>query len=337
MNNAAAFRETDTERQRSRQPAGSAAISVIIPVYGVEACLRACVDSVLRQTFADFECILVDDGSADACPAICDAYARQDDRVRVIHQQNSGLSAARNTGIAAAKGAYISFIDADDAVHPDFLKTLYRALRDENAEIAACGYERFADGASFPEGRPSGGRTCWDQKEAILELTRTGEDRRGEFVSVVWNKLYVRRLFDRVRYPVGKWHEDEFAILPLLLQCGRVVKCEAALYFYRQREDSITGGAREADIRHLDALDAFRQRCELLRAPEYRDIYSTVVSHYFEMMLYLAYQVAKPAGIFRAYHRRYLREMLRYGPWVRGKRFFVFALCPRAYEKKHGL
>ena len=312
-----------------------ALISVIVPVCDADKYLRDCVRSVLAQTFSDLECILADDGSSDASAALCDECALSDPRVRVIHQRNGGLSAARNAGIAAAKGDYLSFIDADDAVHPAFLETLYRAVREEGAELALCGFLRFPDGTLIPEGRCAKDRHCMSRMEAVTELCRVGD--RGERMAVAWNKLYARRLFDTARYPVGKWHEDEFVILPLLLQTEKVVSCDAALHFYRQREDSITGEARRADIRHLDVLEALRQRCELLRTPEYRGIYSAAVGCYFEMMLTLAYRTAKPAGIFRAYRRRYLREMLRYWPWVRGKRFFVFAVCPRAYEKKHGL
>ena len=310
-------------------------ISVVVPVYRAEKYLRECEDSVLAQTYADLELILVDDGSPDGCPEVCDEYAARDGRVRVIHQKNGGLSAARNAGMEAAKGACLSFIDADDAVHPRFLETLHRALRAENAQIALCGYQKFLDSAPLPEGRFSDGCSCLSRKEAVTGLTCVGE--RSERMAIACNKLYDRRLFDAVRYPVGKWHEDEFAILPLLLQTERVADCDAELYFYRQRGDSITGDDSRRDLRHLDVLEAFRQRCEMLDTPEYRDIYSAVVSYYFEWMLYLAYRTARPAGVFRAYHRRYLKEMLRYGRWVRGKRFFVFAVCPRAYEIKRRL
>lgn len=310
-------------------------ISVIVPAYNAAAYLRACLDSIRAQTYPDLEVLLVDDGSTDGTFALCDEYRLMDSRFRVIHQQNGGLSAARNTGIAAAMGAYLSFIDADDAVHPRFLETLHRAAIEERAEIALCGYQRFSDGMPIPDGYCTEARYCMSRMEAVTELTCVGK--RSERMAVAWNKLYARRLFDTVRYPVGKWHEDEYVILPLLIQAEKIVNCDASLYFYRQRGDSITGETYQADIRHLDVLDALRQRCETLHTQEYRDIYCAVVSYYFEWLLYLAYRVARPAGIFRAYRGRYLKEMLRYGPWVRGKRFFVFAFYPRAYEKKHGL
>lgn len=314
-----------------------ALISVIVPAYKMEMYLRACVGSVLAQTVSDLECILVDDGSADASGGLCDEYAARDPRVCVIHQANGGLSASRNAGIAAAKGAYFSFIDADDVVHPRFLEILLQTIREEKADIALCGYQRFQDGAPIPSGHISARRRCMTRKEAILALTRIGEGAEGEQMVLTCNKLFARRLFDTVRYPVGKWHEDAFVILPLLMQCGNVAKCEAELYFYRRRESSITGKALWTDRRHFDVLDALRQRCEMLDTPEYRDIYSAVVSHYFDWILFQIYEVAVPSGMYRQMRSRFLREMIKYGRWVRGRRFLVFAVCPRAYEIKHRL
>ena len=113
-------------------------ISIIVPVYKVEKYLNECIDSILAQTFTDFELILVDDGSPDNCPALCDAAAKKDSRVRVIHQQNKGLSGARNAGIDVARGNWLSFIDSDDTVEKTFCEKLYRAATESGAELAAC-------------------------------------------------------------------------------------------------------------------------------------------------------------------------------------------------------
>lgn len=119
-----------------------AAISIIVPVYKVEPYLRRCVDSILVQTFADFELILVDDGSPDNCPAICDEYAAKDSRVRVIHQENSGVSAARNAGLDALSpdSEWITFVDSDDWVNEEYLERLYDAVREHHTEVSVCGY-----------------------------------------------------------------------------------------------------------------------------------------------------------------------------------------------------
>lgn len=310
-------------------------ISVIIPVYNVEKYLRECVDSVLSQTYSNLEILLIDDGSTDSSGAICDEYATRDGRIRVIHQKNGGLSAARNAGLDAARGQYISFIDSDDFIGPLFIEVLYQTIKEENAQIAACGYCRFQDGESIGEEPLSGHRFIWSRKEAILELTKVNDHCRGEFVTISCNKLYIRSLFENLRFPVGKLHEDEYMILPLLLQIERMVKCEDVLYFYRQRSDSITGAERRYDARHLEVLDAFRERCVVLSTPEYKDIYPNVVSSYFDVMCYLACKVARPCGMLHQLYFRYFRDLMKYGKWVRGKRYFLFALSSRLYHTRY--
>lgn len=310
-------------------------ISVIIPVYNVEKYLRECVDSVLSQTYSNLEILLIDDGSTDSSGEICDEYATRDGQIRVIHQKNGGLSAARNAGLDAASGQYICFIDSDDFVAPHFLEVLYRALQEEKAQVSACVYRRFQDGQITAEEILMQQRIAWTRHEAILELTKTADHRRGEFVAISCNKLYIRSLFENLRFPVGKLHEDEFMILPLLLQIERMVKCEDVLYFYRQRTDSITGTERQYDARHLEVLDAYRERCVVLNAPEYEDIYPNVVTCYFDMMCYLAFTLAKPCGMLRQLHRRYVRDLMQYGKWVKGKRYFLFALSPRLYHTRY--
>lgn len=154
-------------------------------------------------------------------------------------------------------------------------------------------------------------------------------------MTISCNKLYIRSLFENLRFPVGKLHEDEYMILPLLLQIERMVKCEDVLYFYRQRSDSITGAERRYDARHLEVLDAYRERCVVLSTPEYKDIYPNVVTCYFDMMCYLAFTLAKPCGMLRQLHRRYVRDLMQYGKWVQGKRYFLFAVSPRLYRIRH--
>ena len=150
-------------------------ISVIVPVYKVEQFLPACVQSILGQTFADFELILVDDGSPDGCGALCDAYAGQDGRVRVIHQKNGGLSAARNSGIAAATGEFLAFVDADDIVAPDYLEQLYCALRSSGADMALCAVEDVnEDGTPLehPETSAAYGSSCATRRGSSMRTTR---------------------------------------------------------------------------------------------------------------------------------------------------------------------
>lgn len=310
-------------------------ITVIIPIYNVEKYLRECLDSVLAQTYTNLEILLVDDGSTDGSGAICDEYAGKDSRIRVIHQENGGLSAARNTGLDAARGEYVSFVDSDDVVGPHFIEVLYDALIQVGVQLSLCCFRRFVDGQPFGKENSIHGQICWSRREAIHELTKTDENPRAELVSVSWNKLYHRSLFEHLRFPVGKLHEDEFVILPLLLQVERVVKCEDVLYFYRQRSESITGSNQQQNPKHLEVLDAFRERCEILHTAEYQDIYAEIVTCYFKIMCLQAMTVAIPCGLLPQFRRRYVRELVKYGRWVQGKRFFLFALSPALYRRRY--
>lgn len=248
-------------------------ISVIVPVYKVEAYLPACVESVLAQSFSDFELILVDDGSPDGCGTLCDAYAARDPRIRVIHQPNGGLSAARNAGMDIAAGRYLTFIDSDDYVAPDYLELLYRNAEGSGAELAVCRTRLFRDGQA-PAAAPSAAEAdskLLSGREAVVLLYR-GDDA----VPVnAWGKLYRRELIADLRFPVGKLHEDQ-AFVPIA--CWRseaVTTVNARAYYYRDRPESITSKKfsvkRYDDIWGVDqCLAFFRQKgeTEILRAAE---------------------------------------------------------------------
>lgn len=226
-------------------------VSVIVPVYRVEEYLPACVDSILAQTYDNLEILLIDDGSPDGCGALCDAYAKSDGRVRVLHQPNGGLSAARNAGLALARGETISFIDGDDTVSPVFIEALLGA----GADIAQCGFCTDARllGQSVPDFQLRTGR------EASLELQ---SDATGAF-TVAWNKLYRRTLFDGLRFPAGRLHEDEFVTYRALWRAERCAIANEPLYHYRRRPDSIMGAGFSP--KSLDALAALEERAAFYR------------------------------------------------------------------------
>lgn len=215
-------------------------ISVIVPVYKVEQYLPACVDSILGQTFEDFELILVDDGSPDGCGLICDDYARKDARVRVIHQQNQGLSGARNSGIDVACGAYITFIDSDDVVTADYLAVLLNATEQEQADISVCTMQEFWDDDILELGPRCGSEDaeyiCLSNQTACIWIYEG-----SRLVPInAWGKLFHEELFASMRFPVGRLHEDQ-AVIPLVCyQAKRIVSIDAAMYCYRVRSESIT-------------------------------------------------------------------------------------------------
>ncbi len=244
------------------------AISVIVPVYKVEKYLNACVDSILNQTFEDYELVLVDDGSPDRCGEVCDEYASKDRRIKVIHQANAGLSAARNAGIARAAGGWITFIDSDDIVAEDYLRTLYQMHEKYDAEVVVCEAGRFRDGDDWqPVIEPDEAKS-YTGREAVRALYSS--DKEEKIPIIACGKLYFRELFDGVRFPVGKMHEDDATVPYLLYKAGKVVWKKDKLYGYRQREDSIMN--RTFSIRRYDGLEALENCMAFFRKKGETDI-----------------------------------------------------------------
>lgn len=212
-------------------------ISIIVPVYMVEKYLEPCIESILTQSFSDFELLLIDDGSKDRCPMICDKYARKDWRIKVVHQDNQGLSAARNTGIDLAKGDYITFIDSDDVVTKDHLKILYTLLRTNNADISMSGYRPF-EGDMFKEEGPFKSYVVANRDSMCDFIYKIPNSYKVAWVSS-WGKLYKSSLFAEIRFPINRLHEDQFTTYRLYLKSKRNVYTTYPTYGYRQRKDSI--------------------------------------------------------------------------------------------------
>ena len=228
-------------------------ISVIIPVYKVEAYLTACVESVLAQTYRNFELILVDDGSPDNCPSMCDDFAARDSRIRVIHKENGGLSSARNAGIDAARGDYLAFLDSDDLWTPLFLERLYSAVQETGADLAVCLFRRFR--SDPPKELPETVKTIsLSQREAFECFFGI----RNENMVIAPNKLYRRHLFDTLRYPLGQLHEDEAVIHGILGNAKKVAWVDEEHYLYRESPNSIT--TAKFNLRRLDEMYAKEQR-----------------------------------------------------------------------------
>ena len=241
-----------------RAPEGEKAplLSIIVPVYKVENYLPKCIDSILAQTFTDFELILVEDGSPDDCPALCDAAAEKDARVRVIHQKNGGLSAARNAGLDAARGAWIGFVDSDDYIAPEMYEVLHQAVQSTGADLALCDYAEVDEA----------GKPCPPMHVSLSEGELTGQKllkrASGLMVQLAWNKLYRRAIFTQLRYPEGKLNEDLFLIPEVCLQIQKAVVVPKALYYYVQRGGSIMSGNKT--LRHFDAAEAAQRYWDCL-------------------------------------------------------------------------
>ncbi len=255
-----------------------ALVSVIVPIYRVELYIEECIDSILNQTYSNLEIILVDDGSDDRCPSICDAYQKKDSRIHVIHKENGGLSDARNVGIDVAKGDYICFIDSDDAVHPCFIQTLYDDLISTNSDIAICHYEKVDRIPDMIEFQGKLNRNVYTQTELLNSLY--GPETLS--IIVAWNKLYRRHIWEQLRYPVGKVHEDEFVIHYILDQVNQVVINAGTYYYYRQREGSITSCYNE---KRLHALEALENRIQFYQTIANETLVHQTMYQYFFMII----------------------------------------------------
>ena len=226
---------------------GTPEISVIVPVYKVEWFLPECIDSILAQTFSDFELILVDDGSPDGCPAICDGAAVRDSRVRVIHKPNGGVSTARNAGLDIARGNWIGFVDADDVIDRTYYEKLHRAATQAGAEIAAAGILGIeADGTPCRHQEYLLRNEVLSQQEAIHRMRLTP-------LLQMATKLQRRDLFEGIRFPVGKNYEDA-AVTPALFEKMTFVACVAEpLYHYRMNPEGIMRG--KVSLKNLYEVD----------------------------------------------------------------------------------
>ena len=238
------------------------AVSVIVPIYNTRPFLEECVRSILNQQFSEpFEVLLVDDGATDGCDVLCDELAAQDKRIRVFHQENQGLSGARNTGIDAARGRYYAFVDADDVVHPGYLQALYDACETHDAYMAICAVEDVnEDGSSQdpPEYTLPAETGVFVGKDLLNRFYAPN----GTYYTVAWNKLYRAEVWKLLHYPEGRLHEDDFVAHRLFWRCDKVVCLDAPLYNYRLRKGSIC--RTEMKPGAFDAVDGLADRYRFL-------------------------------------------------------------------------
>lgn len=252
-------------------------VSVIVPVYKVEPYLRRCVDSILAQTFTDFELILVDDGSPDNCGAICDEYAQKDSRVHVIHRANGGLSAARNAGIdwvfANSNSEWLSFVDSDDWVHPQMLERLYHAVLEHNVKVSICGYEETRGDIQWTNAGAVQAR-LWPVEQFYVE--------RSVNATVAWGKLYARECFADLRYPVGKIHEDEYVTYRILFEYEQIAVIETPMYAYFSNRQGITKSRWTP--KRLDGIAAFEEQISFFDEQNMRAARDHAIDRYMRML-----------------------------------------------------
>jgi glycosyltransferase involved in cell wall biosynthesis len=234
-------------------------ISVIVPVYNVEKYLNKCVDSILRQTFRNIEIILVDDGSTDNSGRLCDEYLKIDERIRVFHKKNGGVSSARNYGLERATAPYFGFVDSDDYIAEDMYEVLYNNLKRENADMSMCYWYNVYSGGRTPHADIAENHYLVVDRQEAIRLAM-----EGRLASVhVWNKLYRRELFDTVKYPEGKINEDAFVIVDLLDLCDKIVLTTERKYCHVHRENSVMTGKFTESV--CDDLEAYQHNYKIIQ------------------------------------------------------------------------
>lgn len=308
-------------------------ISIIVPVYNVEKYIRRCIDSIIQQDYRNLEIILVDDGSTDKSGIICDKYKKRDKRICVVHKENGGLSSARNTGIDLAKGNYIAFVDSDDYISKDMYSILMKNIIEEKADISIVNYEMVSEWGKIKK------RTITKIERKVMsgkEACKERYKKDGTIMVVAWNKLYKKELFQSIRYPIGKLHEDEFTTYKLLYRSNIVVYQNEKLYAYVQRKNSIMG---EFNRNRLDVLEAVIECREFWEKNKERELYELSVEQYIFLLLnlYTNARGKKNRDIRKSLYKQYQKIKWEIPDRVRivGKRkyqMFLFEYNPFIYS-----
>ncbi len=309
---------------------GNSLISVVVPVYNIERYLPKCIESLMAQTYSDWEIMLVDDESTDGSLAICNRYSGKDSRIRVIRQAHGGASKARNTGIRMAKGEYIAFVDGDDYVAADYLQKLYLALVHEHASLSVCGLQCINEKGEFLPSPYKNDDVPMkiSASEAICNLGY------NVVFGVVWNKLYKRDIFESVQFTEHRTFEDELILHRLYGVCDSIATVPEKLYFYTIRQGSKM--REEFGAEKLDMLFAYIDRLDYLIENGFRN--ETVQYNHDILMLYFKHSYLrgkrsrgyqkKLAGLHRDYVAKIYRKLPQglHIPFLR-----LFVLAPYVY------
>lgn len=257
-------------------------ISVIVPVYNVKDYLDQCLQSIVGQSYHNLEILLVDDGSTDGSGGQCDRWASRDTRIRVFHQPNGGLSAARNTALDAMQGTLVTMVDSDDVLRANAIETLLHAMGKHAANMVVADYVPFYDDGEpeWPSQPDEVTTHHYDQFHAMQAIFY-----QQGLTHSAWGRLYQASLFDGIRYPVGKYYEDLAIIYPLVMKCGRIAWIHYTAYGYRQRRDSILDkfSPRRADV--LDICEQLERQMQTFDYEYLPAVRSRLLSAYFNILL----------------------------------------------------
>ncbi|OFT09369.1 glycosyltransferase family 2 protein [Limosilactobacillus fermentum] len=301
-------------------------VSVIVPVYNVQNFIGKCIESILSQTFKDFELLLVNDGATDHSKEICEKFAEIDNRVRVLNKKNGGLSDARNYGLDNSKCDYVIFIDGDDYVDERFIEKLYTAITNTDSEVAVCEYAEVSeqgDVISEVSLNSQVGSSELTGKDILRLFYQPG----GVVNQVVWNKIYKRSVFKDVRFAKGRFYEDGYIMAPLYWNIRKVSLVREKLYFYVKRSGSIMNS--KLNMKKLtDADESFLYRMEFFKKRD-NELYLLAVDEYLSWIIIITAHIFRDSGAreFVSYlqrqFRRYVNLSVNKSAKIRIKYFIV--------------
>jgi glycosyltransferase involved in cell wall biosynthesis len=316
-------------------------ISIIVPVYNMEAYIKRCLDSIYKQSYKNLEIIIVDDGSSDDSLKICKEFVEKDNRVKIISQNNQGVSAARNTGIDNATGEYVAFVDSDDYIHPEMYERLYSLLKKNHADVTACFIRGCWDSNYSEPSRDDIKIEIYNKLGAIKSVFDPKYEINGTGV-VVTNKLYKRSIFNNLRFSTDfKTGEDEQIICFIMKKIEKFVITDERLYYYFNRSDSavhIKTTEMQKTKQQMNLLKMYEERMELFNEDEFLEIYKTC---YFILMnltitsfYYLSDKNVKNLILkrYQSKFNEFSRKILKDMPVKDKIRFLIFRMHPQLYN-----
>lgn len=313
-------------------------ISIIVPIYNVEKYLPKCIESIINQTYKNLEIILVDDGSKDDCPKICDKYKKEDKRIKVIHKENGGLSDARNKGLEISKGKYLIFVDSDDYIDMHMVEKLYNDLIENNADISICNHYRdYQNGILEVKNFPN--------KKVVVtkeEIFYNIYNNYSVPTIISWGKIYKKALFKNIRYPLGKLHEDEAIIIDILANTSRISYFDEPLYYYVQRQDSIT---KQFNLKRLDIIPIHESRIEKIKNNYSKELLYLEYRAYIKRLIKIIVPGLNSIGEFEKadYYEKKYKDLITYVASnfkISNKeklKWFIIKYFPKLYLRKHNI
>lgn len=316
-------------------------ISIIVPIYNVEKYLSQCIDSILSQTYKNLEIILIDDGTKDSSGMICDDYAKKDNRIKVIHQKNMGLSGARNTGLKNSTGDLITFVDSDDFIDNKMFETMLLSIKENDADIVECGTIFCDENGNYIKDNTLNEVKIYKNEYQIKELLMN-----EDITTTSWGKLYKRKLFKNFEFPLEKYHEDTFTTYKLLHLSKKTTVLNKGFYHYRQVDGSIMNSSFK--LKHLDSIEATLERSKFIEKnyPEYKKYdYANIVyscCKVYERILLSDFYDKKIIKNLQNLIRKYLIYFLIYSKSKKSTKlfsivcFFDMNVCKKIYKKLKG-